>query len=159
MITKAALTIWENRISPVFDSASSLLLVDYENQQIVNRTIEPFDANQIAHLVKMLLERNICCFICGAITQPPAELIRSNGINFFPFVSGNLEDILSNLICGNPIIPRFLMPGCQQKRCNSRQSQLNQRKVLRNSAHCNHQRKRFNRCCSTRTKIDLHSIF
>lgn len=147
-MTKAALTIWENRISPVYDSASSILIIDFEDQQIVNKTIEPFNAEQTLQLVRGLVERNISYFICGAIAQFPAELFLSRGIRLIPFVTGNLDDILTNLVCGNPIVPQFLMPGCRRKNCSRRQNQLNQRQRAQNFNRFNHQRKNFRRCCS-----------
>ncbi len=42
---KAALTAWEKRISPVFDSAHTLLIAEIENGEVRDKHYEPFDPN------------------------------------------------------------------------------------------------------------------
>lgn len=53
VIMKIALTIWGNRISPVFESAQNLLIVRIENQKVIDKAYETFD-NQSFQLVEYL---------------------------------------------------------------------------------------------------------
>ncbi len=152
-MSKTALTIWGNRISPVYDSASSLLIADIKNRQIIDKTIETFDAGQSAYLIQMLVKHNVSCLICGAIMEFPAELIRSNGIMLIPFVAGNLDEILDHLVCGSPILPIFLMPGCRWKYCKGRNNQPNRRQGPRKTISCGHHRKRFRKYCNSKKGI------
>ncbi len=38
-----ALTVWEDRISPVFDFAAMILLAEIENGDVLNRRFVPFN--------------------------------------------------------------------------------------------------------------------
>jgi hypothetical protein len=51
---KVAFTAWEDRISPVFDSARKLLIADIENERIVGRQYEPFNPQPVFRLGDML---------------------------------------------------------------------------------------------------------
>lgn len=111
MIT--ALTIWGNRISPVFDSSHTLLVAQIENNKIANRHLEPFNPNLPSHLAVRLDAIGVEILICGAISQLPADIIEAMGIKLIPFITGNTDDVLENLVKDQPIVPGFLMPGCR----------------------------------------------
>jgi predicted Fe-Mo cluster-binding NifX family protein len=113
MIT--ALTVWENRISPVFDSSQTLLVAQIKNKKIVSRHLEPFNPSLPSHLADRLDAIGVEIFICGAISQLPADIIEAMGIKLIPFITGNTDEVLENLIKDQPIIPGFLMPGCRSR--------------------------------------------
>jgi len=111
MIT--ALTIWENRISPVFDSSHTLLVAQIENNEIINKHLEPFNPNLPSQFADRLKAIGVEILICGAISQLPAYIIEVIGIELIPFITGNTDEVLENLVKDQPIIPGFLMPGCR----------------------------------------------
>ena len=111
MIT--ALTIWENRISPVFDSSHTLLVAQIENNKIANRHLEPFNPSLPSHFADRLEAIGVEILICGAISQLPADIIEAIGIKLIPFITGNTDEVLENLVKDQPIVPGFLMPGCR----------------------------------------------
>ncbi|NNL78380.1 MAG: hypothetical protein HKO68_18770, partial [Desulfobacterales bacterium] len=123
MIT--ALTVWENRISPVFDSSHKLLVVQIENNKIANRHLEPFNPNLPSHFADRLEAIGVEILICGAISQLPAYIIEVIGIELIPFITGNTDEVLERLAKNQPIVPEFLMPGCSFKNhknyCNGKQ--------------------------------------
>ncbi len=123
---KTALTVWENRISPVFDSAHMLLMVEIENNKILNKRHEPFDPTLPLRLIERLIELDIAVLICGAISETPANMIEARAIKLIPFISGNADDVLKHYAQGHPIIPAFLMPGCDRKR--KRQAQCRRKR-------------------------------
>ncbi len=110
---KVAITVWGNRISPVFDSAHTLLIADIENRKIIKRYYESFDPEISSHLVEKLELMDISILICGAISDVLAEIIASSKIELIPFISGSAFSILENFALERPIIPAFLMPGCR----------------------------------------------
>ena len=95
MIT--ALTIWENRISPVFDSSHTLLVAQIENNKIANRHLEPFNPSLPSHFADRLNAIGVEVLICGAISQLPADIIEAIGIKLVPFITGYTDEILENL--------------------------------------------------------------
>ena len=119
-----ALTVWENRISPVFDSARTLLVAEIKDQEVVSRFVEKFNQSILSNLADMVSRLNLLkidVLICGAISQMPANMVEASGIKLIPFISGNIEDVIAAYIKDEPIIPTFLMPGCGRRhRGNSR---------------------------------------
>jgi len=123
---KAAITIWENRVSPVFDSAQMLLIAEIEDSKVIQKHFEPFNPETSIRLAARLVELEARVLICGAISELPAKTIESGGVKLIPFIAGNVDEILVSYAKGISLIPGFLMPGCgrnrrRQKQCVRRQ--------------------------------------
>jgi len=114
---KIALTVWEDRISPVFDVASTLLLAEIANGEILNRQFAAFNPVISSRLADMLKQMGISVLICGAISKLPADIIALSGIELIPFISGNADRVIDSFAKGKPIIPAFSMPGCGKQCC------------------------------------------
>lgn len=113
---KMALTVWGNRISPVFDAAQMLLVVEIENTKIISRHQEPFYPELPTRLAVRLAEMDVSVLICGAISEMPANILESNGIKLVPFITGDAHKVIDAYVKNVPFIPTFLMPGCNRKR-------------------------------------------
>ncbi|MCP3940441.1 MAG: dinitrogenase iron-molybdenum cofactor biosynthesis domain-containing protein [Desulfobacteraceae bacterium] len=108
---KIALTIWGNRISPVFESANTLMIVDVENLKINSRVYERFDPQISKFFLQVLQKNKIDILICGAITDAQSTFIKQNEIGLIPFISGNADRVVDTLINEKHRISDFLMPG------------------------------------------------
>jgi predicted Fe-Mo cluster-binding NifX family protein len=113
---KMALTVWGNRISPVFDAANMLLVVEIENTKIISRRYEPCYPELTTRLAVRLTEMNVTILICGAISEMPANVLEANGIKLIPFITGDAGDVIDAYVKNIPFMPAFLMPGCSYKR-------------------------------------------
>ena len=109
---RVAFTAWEDRISPVFDSARRLLIANIENEQVIGRQYEPFNPQLISRLGEILKSMGIEVLICGAISQTPSAVIEASGVKLISFVGGKIDDILESYAKGVRIVPEFSMPGC-----------------------------------------------
>lgn len=129
-----ALTVWNSIISPVFDAATTFLLVrpDRERETISANGQSPID------VVSLLTAEGVSTVICGAISALPARLLSRNGINVIPWVRGNVEEVLDAYYRGNLDTPLFRMPGCggagrggkgggHSRRCRRRGNHLKER--------------------------------
>ncbi len=112
---KVAMTVWGNRISPVFDSAQTVLLADIEDGRIVDQRREFLPRLVASGLARMLVERGIDTLICGAISEQPAEIIQQADVNLLSFVGGNADKFLS-VYAADQSIDSFMMPGCREKK-------------------------------------------
>ena len=54
---KLAISVWNDRISPVFDTALHLLVVDLDNDHEVSRSIEPIEQSSLPLRTAKLTER------------------------------------------------------------------------------------------------------
>lgn len=108
---KLAITIWGNRISPVFDSAKKLMIVSIYDSKIASRTYENCDNYDLLQIVSTLAMHKVKLLICGAITRNQTARIESNGIQVLSFISGHLDKILATYIKNPQQISDFQMPG------------------------------------------------
>jgi predicted Fe-Mo cluster-binding NifX family protein len=109
---KIAVTVWENRISPVFDASRRLLVATIEKGCMVDRSYVIFDPALPANLAKILLRLEVPVLICGAVSQVPATVLTAAGITLVPFITGQVEPVLAAYAQGTPLAPTFTMPGC-----------------------------------------------
>ncbi len=127
---KAALTIWEKRISPVFDSAQMLLVAEIKNKEVINKQHEKFNPEMPSRLTNMLIGLNVDVLICGAISEIPANAIEACGIKLIPFIAGNVNEVLDTYAKGLQLEPAYLMPGCG-KNCQRQEKGHNRRNKRR----------------------------
>ncbi|MBT3388669.1 MAG: dinitrogenase iron-molybdenum cofactor biosynthesis domain-containing protein [Desulfobacula sp.] len=110
---KIAVTIWGNRVSPVFDAAKKLLVVDLKKQKITNKQYLSFDPGSIEDVIGLLKNMQINTLICGAITSRPTELLTDNDIELIPFVSGEALELIDALAKKVDVGKTYIMPGCR----------------------------------------------
>jgi len=118
---KIAITIWGNRISPVFDVASTLLVADIDNKMILKKSYISFDPGIPLNLIKTLKDLSISIVFCGAISKKHSDLIIKNDIQLISFVTGNALKFLDNFVHKYTVDPafsvkqiideKFIMPG------------------------------------------------
>ncbi len=126
---KVAMTIWGNRVSPVFDSAQTIVLATIENQAVISQTREFIPGRIPESLARILVEKEIDTLICGAISKQPAHIIESAGITLVSFVAGNSEKLLETYARGGSI-KDFVMPGCHSGQ-RSKKDRPAQKKMVR----------------------------
>ncbi len=106
-----AITIWGNRISPVFESANTLMIVQVENFKIISRRFEDFSPKTMPQVASSLNNFQIDLLICGAITDTQFKLIERGGIRLVSFIAGNVDKVLVSFLKNPSRISDFLMPG------------------------------------------------
>ncbi len=112
---KVALTVWDDEISPVFDFAKRLLIVELKDGSILKRYQIQIPSERIVSRIAMLSHMNIEVVVCGAISEPVANMINARDICLVPFVTGKTEMVLNAFLRGLLICPEFQMPGHGKK--------------------------------------------
>jgi predicted Fe-Mo cluster-binding NifX family protein len=114
---KTAIPVWEGKISPVFDTASKLLIIQVEDSKETSRFEAPLDEQNLTRRCSRIQGLGVELLICGAISRPFYRMLVAGGVNVIPWVSGPAEDVLDAWMNGKLFHSRFLMPGCNwQKR-------------------------------------------
>jgi predicted Fe-Mo cluster-binding NifX family protein len=111
---KVVLTVWENRISPVADSARQLLVVDVEDRTVRGRHTEYLDAESVFYRARRFSDLEVQVLICGAISDFFASLVEGYGIRLIPFICGEADEVLDAYLEDSLRSPRFVMTGCLQ---------------------------------------------
>ena len=115
IMLKIAITVWGNRISPVFDAAGTLLVAEIESHQIRHRQYLSFNPRSPLDLTRVLKKLDIDILVCGAISTKPANLIVSKDIKLISFVTGNVQQLLETFAKKQAIEKNFMMPGCSRQ--------------------------------------------
>lgn len=112
---KIAIPIWNDRISPVFDAARTVLLVNFDCGEETSRSKVAFMDDDIYRRAERLSELDTNVLICGAISRPLENELIQRGIQVVSRVCGEVDRVLSAYCLGENISDHFAMPGCCQK--------------------------------------------
>jgi predicted Fe-Mo cluster-binding NifX family protein len=113
---KIAIPHWQGRISPVFDVARNVLLIETDGHAEASRQDVVFDPAGLFPLrVRQLARTGAEVLICGAISRPLESAIRAEGIDVIPHICGEISSVLNAFLQGqlNQSQNTFLMPGCR----------------------------------------------
>ena len=109
---KVAIPVWQGRVSPVFDVAGQLLLVELAEGVEVSRREHPLPDAEPEQRAAQLSELQVETLICGAISQALEALLTENGIRVYGRVCGNVDDVLKAFATGTLGDSQYAMPGC-----------------------------------------------
>jgi len=108
---KIGIPIWEDKISPVLDTASRLLVVETEGEKESSRFETYLDVQDIARRCFRIQGIGVDILICGAVSRRLLEKLMALGVQIISGISGPPEDVLRAYLRGNIDDAKFLMPG------------------------------------------------
>ncbi len=110
---KIALSVWQDRISTVFDAADQLLVLETSNGSESRRSTARLTSEDGPARATQLREMGVDALICGAISRPQEASIAAAGITVHPFVRGAVQDVVNAYEKGLLHTAAFALPGCQ----------------------------------------------
>ncbi len=108
---KIAITIWGNRVSPVFDAARTLMIAEIAKGRIIEKTYTRFSPASPIELIQTLDRKQIQVLVCGAISSGQTKALSDAGIHLISFVTGNAVSVLDHVAAGQTLEAEFIMPG------------------------------------------------
>ena len=112
-----AVTVWGQRVSPVFDAARTLLVAEIDHGTLTTTALLAFDPAHPGELVRLLRARGVQVIICGAVSAEPAALLEAAGFDLVPFVTGPVPRVLEAFARGQAFDRELCMPGCGAALC------------------------------------------
>jgi predicted Fe-Mo cluster-binding NifX family protein len=111
---RLALPVWESRISPVFDSAKHLWILEI-NDGVIN-LVEKISlaGTDLLLLGLRLTQMEVRAVICGAISHPLTNLLEASKIQVFSFVKGEVEKVIEAFLAGNLELREYRMAGSRK---------------------------------------------
>ena len=109
---RIALAVWNERISPVFDVARQILLLDIQEGKILTRREATLPGVNPWQQAARLEELNPEILICGAISEPLAGLLAAKSIRVVPFIAGAVNEVIDAYLAGSLPNRALAMPGC-----------------------------------------------
>lgn len=117
---KAAFAVLGDRISPVFDVARELLVLDIDDGEVHESFREQFEVETPVLIAAELKALGIHTLVCGAISRGLAAMISAYGIRIFPFTAGEVGRVVDAYCAGSLPDPDFGMPGASFRKRRKR---------------------------------------
>ena len=108
---RIAVSIWEGKISPVLDTASTLLIVENETQTESSRFEANLFAQDMSQRCSFIRGLDLDVLICGAVSRQLAGMLKASGIKIISGISGQAEDVLKAYLKEGLLHSGFFMPG------------------------------------------------
>lgn len=122
---RIAIPIWDDKISPVLDTATKLLVVEIEDKKEASRFEIYLDEHELSRRCLRIRGMDVDVLICGAVSRPFYRMLMASGINIIQDISGPPDDVLNAYFHGKLFHSGFLMPGCKGNRENHSKKALN----------------------------------
>jgi predicted Fe-Mo cluster-binding NifX family protein len=109
---KLAITVWNQRIAPVFDSARNAIIVELRDGHVIGRHELDMDRIDPAGKAWLLRTEGVRELVCGAISYEVEAMVRDQGIRVVPFIAGDVELVIQAWIERQLENDSYSMPGC-----------------------------------------------
>ena len=113
---KIAIPVFHNRVSPVFDWSSRILVIESDGSREISREERSTTGTTPVMRVEYLVEMNVDTLLCGGISETMLAHVLARGINVIPWVTGDAEEVFSGFLDGRVPGKDFTMPGCPRRR-------------------------------------------
>jgi predicted Fe-Mo cluster-binding NifX family protein len=104
------------RISPVFDVASHLLVIQTAGSRVVDRWVAVLRGHQPLARAGEVSGLGIQVLLCGAISRPLEMALQAASVEVIGFLCGPVEEVLAAYLHDRLAQAGYRMPGC----CNRR---------------------------------------
>ncbi|HNQ89355.1 MAG TPA: NifB/NifX family molybdenum-iron cluster-binding protein [Verrucomicrobiota bacterium] len=108
-----AIPVWQERVSPVLDAASRLLVVRRWRGRTVERQELVLGSMTNEALVQCVTELGVDVLLCAAISEPLRRALENAGVVVETHLCGPVEALLEALHGGRWRRSEFRMPGCR----------------------------------------------
>jgi predicted Fe-Mo cluster-binding NifX family protein len=108
-----AIPIWNDRISPLLDTACRIMICSVGPGGYGEREEHDLRGLIAPMKVRRIKELGADVLICGAVSKQVAFLIDRTGIKLVPWISGPVDEVLDAFRAGLLDEPRYFMPGCR----------------------------------------------
>jgi predicted Fe-Mo cluster-binding NifX family protein len=107
--------IWQDRVSPVFDTAARLMVMRRGRRRARELEREEFALDTLAPdaLARSVVALGVDVLLCAAISEPLRLALERGGVRVEGDLCGEVEALLRAFHAGNWRDPEFQMPGCR----------------------------------------------
>lgn len=109
---KVALTVWDGRISPVFDVSRQAAILTIENGALTAHSHASIETPAPALKIERLIGLGVETLICGAISEPLRRELVARGVRVLGFVAGETDEVVRSFVAGALPTDALSMPGC-----------------------------------------------
>ncbi|MBN1551571.1 hypothetical protein JW979_08885 [bacterium] len=108
---RIGLPVWEKRISPVFDSASTMWIACSGSGNDYHWETHDLPEGPMIYRIQKLLQLNIDVLICGAVSRCCLQLLNGYGFQVVNWVCGDADEVVKAFLAGHSLQETHAMPG------------------------------------------------
>jgi predicted Fe-Mo cluster-binding NifX family protein len=127
-VMRIAIPVWDERVSPIFDVARWIRVVDIADGGVTRTTDHRLENQSRA---SGLVGLGVDLLICAAISTPLAAILWVSGIEVMSDTCGPVDDIVTAYVSGDIDLDRFRSPGCGGEEPTGSESTLHSRPTSR----------------------------
>jgi predicted Fe-Mo cluster-binding NifX family protein len=117
---RIAVPVWSGRVSPVFDVARCLMIVEVIGGEATFTEQHDLECRD---RVSLLSEIGVDVLLCGAVSQELEERVLAAGVELVMEIRGEADAVIRAYLDGGLAQPWFSMPGCHSRRRVARRPQ------------------------------------
>jgi predicted Fe-Mo cluster-binding NifX family protein len=110
-MTRIAIPIFQNRVSPVLDTCQHLLLLDVNQGKEVSRQTVFLGEMPLAERFDIITNLGVVTVICGGVSETFANMLTGSNVLLRNGVAGEVDDVIAAFLEDRINMPRFYMPG------------------------------------------------
>ena len=112
---RLGIPIWNNWVSPVFETSSALLIVDFEDKRETARAVVPMERESLGRKMSLLRDIGIDTLICNGVSRRVNDALLDIGLKVIPCRSGPVEEIITAYSSDQLDQPRYVVRGMRCK--------------------------------------------
>jgi predicted Fe-Mo cluster-binding NifX family protein len=106
-----AIPVFNSRVSPVFDTCTRLLLIEFEDNREITRKVFNLDNFSLRERLQVLEKKAVSVIICGGISAVFHALLSNANILLICGICGDVSEVIKAHLDGRLDDPCFFMPG------------------------------------------------
>lgn len=110
---RIAIANWDDRVSPVLDTAASLTVIEQGVAGESGRRILRLEGTGVSSRAREIGALGLDALICGAISRPLHEVLSAGGFEIVAFVAGGVDQVLAAFLRGDLPNRALTLPGCR----------------------------------------------
>jgi predicted Fe-Mo cluster-binding NifX family protein len=115
VMTSVGIPVFQSRVSPVFDTCTTVLIIKFEQEREIERGETYLDELSLTDRVNILQQLNVTVLICGGISEVLYSMLKNAGIRLISGIAGKADQVFEAFISGHLDEPRFYMPGYKER--------------------------------------------
>jgi predicted Fe-Mo cluster-binding NifX family protein len=108
---RIGIPVFHHRVSPVLDTCTRLLIIDFEGQTEVDRREVVFDVYAPSERMEMVKKLNPDAIICCAVSDVFDRMLQAAGISLICGIVGDVQQVAEAFLDNRLDAPCFRMPG------------------------------------------------
>ena len=107
---KLGISVWNNKISPVFDAAKTLRIFEIKGDRIEAQRDVDISSGNLVSKASQVVDTGVKTIICGAVSRQFSSFLENYGVKLISWIRGDIKQVLNSYIKKDLLIPEFFLP-------------------------------------------------